>query len=253
MPTNNGYITKLTKAPLQEVVFEAFWELDVDPQSRENFDPGFELAQGVFADTVKKDYPFYKKIVPSIVPPHFLNQKPVHQFWRGDGQWPVLQLGPGLLAVNDTEKTYVWESAYRPAIEYGLDALLKSYKEPPRFQKVSLRYIDAFELGDEFKEDFVKYIEANLQIQVIKGFEVQGAISNQNLIQAYTLGDGSKLTLVVSDGSRSNKPAVILQIAVVREGQLAVDDIKNWISSAHSVTSNLFKQMLRKEFYASLK
>ncbi|MBI4640175.1 MAG: TIGR04255 family protein [Candidatus Tectomicrobia bacterium] len=168
-----NHIPKLTKAPLQEVIFEAFWELDIHPQSRESDDPGFELAQGVFAEIVRQEFPFYKRVAPPLVPVHFLLHRPVHQFWRGHAQWPVLQLGPGLLSANDTEETYVWESGFRPVIEYALDTVLKSYiKEAPRFNKVSLRYIDAVELEGEFQINFVKFIETNLQIRVARDFEI---------------------------------------------------------------------------------
>jgi hypothetical protein len=26
---------------------------------------------------------------------------PVHQFWKGENEWPVVQIGPGILVVND--------------------------------------------------------------------------------------------------------------------------------------------------------
>lgn len=252
MPPNSNHVAKLTKAPLQEVIFELFWELDIDPQMRQSHDPGFELAQGVFAELVKERFPFYKRVAPPI-PVYLLNHRPIHQFWRGENEWPVVQLGPGLLATNDTEKTYVWDTEFLPVVEYALDAVLKSYKESPRFQKVSLRYIDAVELRDEFENDFVTFVETNLQVRVVRNFEVGGTISDLNLNQVFSLNDGSKLQLVISNGQRDNKPAVVWQTAVVREKHISVDEIMMWISDAHSVTSSLFKRMLREDFYDSLK
>ncbi|MER3525227.1 MAG: hypothetical protein C4326_14575 [Ignavibacteria bacterium] len=79
----------------------------------------------------------------------------------------MLQLGPGIFTANDTERTYEWENEFRPAIEYGLDAVVRSYRALERFNKVSLRYIDAVELEGEYKHDFVKFIETNLQIRVV--------------------------------------------------------------------------------------
>lgn len=253
MSVKPDQIVKLSKAPLQEVIFEVFWELDVDPQTRQTYDPGFELAQGVFAEIVKEKFPFYKRMPALVMPPFLINPQPVHQFWHAQGEWPVIQLGPGLLAANDTEKTYVWDSGFRPVIEYALATVVKSYKQPPPFNRISLRYIDAIELEGEFKEDFIKFIEANLQIRVVKGFEFDGAISNQAVSQTYKLEDGSVFNLTVSDGQRNGKPAVVWQSAVIKEKQVSVDEIRNWISHAHSVTSGLFKRMLRKEFYDSLK
>jgi uncharacterized protein (TIGR04255 family) len=253
MPSSPNRDAKLTKAPLQEVIFEAFWELDIDPQTKENFDPGFDLAQGVFAELVREKFPLYKRIPPPIVPPALLNRRPVHQFRKAEDQWPVLQLGPGLFTANDTEKTYIWETEFRPIIEFGLDTVIRSYREPLRFEKVGLRYIDAAELEGEFKGDFIKFIETNLQIRILRGFDLGGTIRNQSLSQVYLLEDGSTLHLTIADGRRNNKPAVVWQTAIVKEKQMAVEEIKNWISQAHSTISGLFKHMLRKEYYDSLK
>lgn len=253
MPVASNHIAKLSKAPLQEVIFEAFWELDIHPQTQQSYDPGFELAQGVFAELVRERFQFHKRVAPPIVPLHLLNHRPVHQFWTAEGQWPVLQLGPGLFTANDTEKTYIWETDFRPVIEYGLAAVVKSYRESPRFNKVSLRYIDAIELEGEFRDNFIKFVETNLQIRVLRNFDFEGTISNQSISQVYSLEDDSKLHLVISDGQRNNKPAVVWQTAVVKEKQVSVEQIKAWISQAHSTTSNLFKRMLLKEFYDSLK
>jgi len=207
----------------------------------------------VFAELVREKFPFYRRIPSPIVPPAWLNRRPVHQFRKGEDQWPVLQLGPGLFTANDTEKTYVWEAELRPLIEYGLDALVKSYKEPPSFEKVALRYIDAVELEGEFKDDFIKFIETNLQVRVLGSFEEGGTVRNQSISQVYLLADDSTLHLTISDGRRNKRPAVVWQTAIVKEEQLKVEEIKNWISHAHSTLSDLFKRMLREEYYDSLK
>ncbi|MER3525226.1 MAG: hypothetical protein C4326_14570 [Ignavibacteria bacterium] len=80
MPGTNGHIAKLSKAPLQEVIFEAFWELDIHPQTKQSYDPGFELAQEVFAQLVQERFPFYQRVQPEILPPFLLNHRPVHRF-----------------------------------------------------------------------------------------------------------------------------------------------------------------------------
>ena len=253
MSAGSDHVAKLSKAPLQEVIFEAFWELSVNPQTKQPHDPGFELAQGVFAENVSERFPYHKRMPHLIVPPFLMNPQPVHQFWHGEGEWPVLQLGPGLFAANETEKNYVWDSEFLPVIRYGLEAVVRSYKTPPPFNRVSLRYIDAVELEGEFKDDFIMFIETNLQIRVDRGFEMDGTISNQMVNQTHKLEDGSVLNLMVSDGQRNAKPAVVWQTVVMKEGRFSVDDIREWVPNAHSVCSGLFRKMLRKGYYDSLK
>ncbi|MFH0991180.1 MAG: TIGR04255 family protein [bacterium] len=235
------------------MIFEAFWELDVDDKSRSEYDPGFELAQGVFSSYLSKDYPHHRKIAPPLAPLQLLNHKPVHQFWTAPNEWPVIQLGPGILAANITEKTYVWETKFQPVILQALDALLRSYKEPPQFKKVSLRYIDAVELNTEAEDSFLQFIESHLQIKVVKEFDISGRIKGQSISQVYSLDDNSQLQIVISNGMKNNNPVIVWQTAILKETKFTPDDIKQWIQYAHSSISALFKRMLRKEYYDSLR
>jgi len=253
MSSKSNHIEKLSKAPLQEVIFEAFWELDINSDTKQLYDPGYEFAQGIFASMVREQFPVNKRLIPATLPLFMANHRPVHQFWTDEEKWPVLQLGPGLLTVNDTEKTYIWETEFKPVIEFGLETVLKSYQEMPRFEKATLRYIDAVELESENEDNFIKFIEKNLQIQIIKKFEISGAIQKQSINQVYKLENGSSLHLTVSDGKRNNKPAVVWQTAIMIEKYLTDQEIKKWVQEAHSVISDLFKRMLRKEYYDSLK
>jgi uncharacterized protein (TIGR04255 family) len=238
---------------LQEVIFEAFWDLDVDEKSHAEYDPGFELAQGIFSNHLMKDYPHHIKVAPPLIPLQLLNFKPVHQFWSAPKEWPVIQLGPGILAANVTEKKYIWESVFRPVILQALNALLSSYKEVPRFNKLSLRYIDAVDLEPENNQNFPQFIEKNLQLKIDRKFEIPGKIAGQSVSQIYQLEDGSKLEILVTNGARNEKPAVIWQTAIVKEQSFSPDKIREWIVYAHSTISDLFRRMLRKEYYDSLK
>lgn len=253
MKLQDGHIPKLAKAPLQEVIFEAFWELDVDEKSRSQFDTGFDLAQGIFFNFLSKDYPYYIKKTPPLIPLQLLNRTPVHQFWRAKDEWPVIQLGPGILAANVTEKNYVWETGFQPVILHALDALLKSYKETPRFEKLSLRYIDSVELEGEDQNNFLSFIEKNLQIKVMKQFDIPGSIKDQSISQVYKLDDESQLQIIISNGTKKDKPAVVWQTIITKEKSFSPDEIREWIVYAHTTISNLFRRMLKKEYYDSLK
>ena len=253
MNLKDGHIAKLSKAPLQEVIFEAFWELDVDEKSRTQYDPGYELAQGVFSNCLSKDFPHHVKIAPQLVPLQLLNHKPVHQFWRAPNEWPVIQLGPGILAANVTEKNYVWETLFRPVILQALDALLESYKQIPKFQKLSMRYIDAVEIDGTEKDSFLQFIESNLQINVKRAFDIPGKIKGKSIQQVYSLSDDSQLQIAISNGMKKNKRAVVWQTVIVKEKVFSSDEIREWITYAHATISDLFKRMLRKEYYDSLK
>ena len=253
MNSNGSQIIKLSKAPLQEVIFEAFWELDVDPKSHAQYDSVFELAQGVFSNYLSGEFPFHRKISPPFIPLQLLNYKPVHQFWRAQDEWPVIQLGPGILAANITEKNYIWETVFSPVIHQALDTLLKSYKETPRFQKLSLRYIDSVELGDEYKDNFLQFIESNLQIKILRQFDIPGTFKGESISQVYNLNDGSQLQIAISSGLKNDSPSIIWQTVILKEYKFTPEGIEEWIEYAHSTISSLFKRMLKKEYYDSLR
>jgi len=259
MSSKVEHIVKLSRAPLQEVVFEAKWELDVHEGTNQVFDPGFELAQGLFAEAVRAEFPLHKRVMPPFIPLQALAQKPVHQFWKGEKVWPVLQLGPGILTVNDTEKNYVWASTFRPMVDKALDAVFKSYRGDMRFNRVDLRYIDAVEFPTEPRTALFDFVKNNLQVRLEKGFDVEGSLNNLNVSQTYKLENGSQLTLVIATGLiiatglRNKVPAVVWQTAISNKGIQKIEDIKKWLVESHTTISNLFKRMLRKEYYDSLR
>ncbi|MCB9287418.1 MAG: hypothetical protein H6560_08885 [Lewinellaceae bacterium] len=47
---------KIPKAPLQEAVFELRWDLDVAPDTQQEMDMGFELAQGKLQALPQKNF-----------------------------------------------------------------------------------------------------------------------------------------------------------------------------------------------------
>ena len=51
---------KLKNAPLKEVIFELRWESTLD-DSGNPYDPGYDLAQGKFADRLHSEFPVHKK------------------------------------------------------------------------------------------------------------------------------------------------------------------------------------------------
>lgn len=107
---------KLPKAPLREVIFELRWGLGYDPSSKQELDLGFDMAQGQFKHLVEQEFPFHRRLTPQNFPLSLFSHKVVHQFWKAENTYPLLQLGPGLFSQNDTEKNYVWD--FRPALPF---------------------------------------------------------------------------------------------------------------------------------------
>jgi uncharacterized protein (TIGR04255 family) len=131
----------LVKKPLVEVVFELRWKLSEGPLAK---DPGFRIFVGRYYDRVRSQYPDIVDLPSSQIPEEMTAHVVRHQFWTGKGQWPLTQIGPGILTVNETDG-YLWES-FRPRLVHAVRCLAESY--PQDIHKltptqVSLKYIDA--------------------------------------------------------------------------------------------------------------
>lgn len=246
-------VNKLPRAPLQEVIFELLWEIEVD-QVGQPYDSNFDLAQGAFAKAVRPQFPIIKKTIPDGVPEHLFYPKTVRQFWKNKDVWPVLQIGPGMFALNDTEANYEWNKTFYPMIKFGIESLEDSYEQSLQFKAVNLRYIDAVEVGDLGEEGVLEFINKNFKVNVSNNFNHLGRASNININQTFTLENNNKLSLIISDGkTKLNKPAIIWQIHIVNESKMLKEEVLNWANNAHSITSQTFREILTEDFYDSFK
>lgn len=244
-------MNKLSKAPLQEVIFELLWDIEFNPQGNP-FDPNFELAQGIFAKRVSDRFPERKRTLPEGIPLK-IYPKAIHQFWKGSNIWPVVQLGPGILAINDTEVNYEWGESFFPMIKSGIDDLEESYEQQLMYKNVSLRYIDAVEIETK-SNNILDFINSKFNVRINNEFNYSGNISSINFNQTFDLEDGSKLSFIISDGrNKLNKPALIWQTYIFSNSKKTKQEIISWVNKAHEITSNTFKDSIKTDFYDSFK
>lgn len=134
----------MKNAPLKEAIFEVRWAPVLDVNGLPE-DSGYQLAQGLFAKDIRQKFPVHKTV--NTIPDNFRIFPTVqHQFWTGELTWPVVQLGPGILSVNNTEANYIWTETFHPHILWALDVLETSYEKEFVFKSAALRYIDAVDL-----------------------------------------------------------------------------------------------------------
>lgn len=241
--------TKLKNAPLKEVIFELHWECPLDA-SGNPYDVGFDLAQGKFAQRIKSNFPVHKKLIPDGAPLKIFGA-PMHQYWKGEFVWPVIQHGQGMFAVNEVEQGYEWENSFKPLVISTINNIFASYDEEISFNSVKLLYIDAWDLNGM---DAQKFIAQNLQTEIKNGYELPGALRSINIQQNFVLNDGSIMTLNIANGLNNNnqQPSVIWSTSVEKTAKMKVEDVEDWLENAHATTSNMFKKMLKPDFYASL-
>ncbi len=239
---------KLKQAPLQEVIFELSWDLPLD-ESGFPHDLGFEMAQGVFASKIKKDFPVQKRLLPNF---SGLRIHPilVHQFWKDEITWPVIQLGPGLLTVNDTDKNYVWKDNFQLNVEKAIAALRTSYEQEPKIQRVKLQYIDAVEFipEDHTVADFLKL---NMKTELINHYRSYGRPRDIHIGQTFNLEMDSILNLNIQSGihNKTGNPAIIWTTAIERTTGLDFINLFEWLEYSHQKASETFVKMLNPDFY----
>lgn len=241
---------KLKNAPLKEAIFEVRWAPVLDTNGVPE-DMGYQLAQGLFAKGIRGKFPVHKNIN---TVPEILRVFPViqHQFWSDELTWPVVQLGPGILSVNNTEANYIWSETFRPHILLALDLLEESYEKEFIFKSIALRYIDAIDLNIPL-DGLSDFVGKNLHTQMQNNYKVPGKPQGLSIVQSYGLEDGSVLNIQIHNGvNQSNrKNSLIWSTEVQKSGNLSKEDVIQWLDMAHDVTSDTFVNMLNPDFYDS--
>ncbi|MCB9279511.1 MAG: TIGR04255 family protein [Lewinellaceae bacterium] len=243
---------KLPNAPLQEVIFEARWDLEIDPYTQLLHDPDFEFALGKFQGEVANEFPLALKIFPEGIPFTILNPKVLYRFWRGEDTWPVLQLGPGIFTLNDTEKNYIWEDTYLPTLKDALEKLERSYPRQIRFSEYSLRYIDVVRKEEYEQASWSEFLNKNINFNFENQFNTRGELNRFQFKQTFELENGKELEITLATGlNKLGDPVFIWQTAVNCRNRINRIELLNWVEEAHKVNSEVFKEICKPPFYDS--
>ena len=93
---------ELKYKPLVEAIFDLRWELQ---QKTAGFaaDPNYRLLLGRMFDRLEADYPAHEPLPTANLPDEMVGYTVQHRFRAQPGGWPLIQLGPGILSVNETD------------------------------------------------------------------------------------------------------------------------------------------------------
>lgn len=242
---------KLKNAPLIEAIFELRWELSKKPDGRQ-FDPHHKILLGIIYEKVKDDYPFHEQLPSADVPEGFANYIVQHRFRTDKDGWPLIQLGPGIITLNDTGR-YSWTD-FKERIEKVLKVL---FDADPKFieiipDRLILRYVNAieFDFGKNKVLDFLKKemkLNFNIDNKLFKATNVDDQPSSFNLISSFpSLQPKGEIQLKFSRGKKKNgevKDALGWDMIVQSTGVDVPKDesgILKWIDSAHDLVECWF-------------
>jgi uncharacterized protein (TIGR04255 family) len=245
-------LKKLPYAPLQEVIFEGKWELSLDTQTKAFIDPELQFALGKFKQSISQTFPVYKSKFPPDIPQQLLTHQPIHQFWTGEGVWPVLQLGPGIVTVNDTAKNYEWENVFFPLVKETLGNVRKAYDNEMNFILYTLRYIDVVNIQDYAFKNWQEFVMENINFQFKNGFATPGTLNNFRFEQAFEIPGIGLLEISLSNGQNNKKEDIFVwQTAVSGRNSINCDGLIDWLVDAHNNCSGIFKEICKEKFYGS--
>jgi len=243
----------LKNKPLVEAIFEIKWELtELAPGVK--LDPHYKVLIGIIYDRIKKEYPYHEPLPTSTIPDEISGYIVQHRFRKEKDKWPLIQLGPGIITLNDTEG-YSWEDFYN-RINQLLNVIYEVYSDINngfRINGLLLRYIDAVNFDYEDR-DILKFLEENLKISV----KIHESLFKETGVNDLPLN----IDLKFSFSSTKPKGVIHLRFArgrgknynklmwetMVQSNDKEIPNNKNeiikWVEEGHSLTDNWFFKMI---------
>jgi uncharacterized protein (TIGR04255 family) len=242
-------MSKLPNAPLVEVVFELRWSVNDKSDLMEA-----EYLYGDIYAEIKNKYPHRERILPIEIPVELTINKPVYRYRANKNDYPLVQVGPGLLTLNTTANLYEWNFFFNDAKEL-IKTFLKIFK-PKKEKKInlSLLYLDFFPF--DFKnEDVTKFINENLNIKIEQSF-IENVRYPKEINIAYSFDiEHGELKVSLQKGINNSKNEGLLLQSRINGAPIQPENdlITEWINNSHGICSNLFKELTKGQLYESFK
>jgi uncharacterized protein (TIGR04255 family) len=245
----------LKNKPLVEAILEVKWALQ-SPVSNLQLDPHYKLLLGRLYDRVSGEYPEHEQLPTATVPDEIAGYMVQHRFRHAANEWPLLQIGPGILTLNDTQK-YIWDD-FRTRSLSAVDELFASHPKPSelKIESLLLRYIDAVEF-DYTTEDVCIFLKEKMRVSVLlpetlfMNNSVRTLPRHLNWQVSFECERPKGLVTVrFATGMKDEKPVLLWETMVQSSsGNLPVmpTEFSTWISAAHDITDDWFFKLIEGE------
>ena len=244
----------LKNKPLVEVILEVRWALEKKPPDL-LVDPHYRLLLSRLFDQLSTDYPEPEELPAASMPDEMTGYMVKHRFRCAADDWPLVQIGPGIMTVNDTHK-YTWND-FRKRSVAAVKKLFEAHPKPDQLevQSLLLRYIDAVDM-DSSEEDVFAFLRNKLKVTVglpESLFDKTGVHREarrlvwESSFKTITPEGAIKIRFV--SGQHHGKPALIWETLVLSEEALPTlpDGFEDWIGAAHGVTEDWFFKLIKGE------
>jgi len=243
----------LKNPPIVEALVEVRWTLEKSSGPMP-IDPHYEFLLGSFYEHIKNDYPFRERLPSASIPDEVTGSVVKHRFRVEKDKWPLIQIGPGIMSVNETEKYTTFEK-FKPLAVKAVNDLFDAHpnRDELDIKSLVLRYIDAKEI-DYSQENICNFISNKMHIPIeLPDFLFQdGRLEKMPTSLSWRTSlrcnkPEGMATLSFSTGTRAGKSALIWeQILHSKDDDIDVmpDEFESWIESAREVIDNWFWKLI---------
>ncbi|PWE00363.1 TIGR04255 family protein [Marinilabilia rubra] len=243
-------MSKLPKAPLLEVIFEIKWDITSKTDIVD-----FQYLHGDLYSNLKSKYSHRENLLPPEVPLDIIKGSPVFRFREKQGSYPLVQVGPGLISLNTIDDKYFWNQ-FRDESNKILNILNDIYPKYSNFNlSPALTYLDFFNY-DKSRETPLDFINSNFQLSLNDDFmkDTDSKMHDVNFTFNYEV-EQKIVSLNLRNGKINNdKNGIVLQTKVIgKKEKYDAQKLKEWLESAHNLSSNMFKSLTAGKLYESFK
>lgn len=244
----------LRNKPLVEAILEIRWDLQGPPNMQ--VDPHYKILLGRLFDRLSSEYKTHQPLSTASIPDEMAGYMVQHQFRVRENGWPLVQVGPGIITLNETTE-YTWED-FGSRARKVVSELYAAYpdRESLRVNSLLLRYINAIEIDYE-KEDILNFLDEKMRVKLSlptilfvneKVSETPVGLNWQVLFPIKVPKGVVQLKYIT--GKKADAPAVIFELSV----QAAKEDrpqmpqgFDTWVEKAHDVIEDWFFKLIEGE------
>ena len=255
----------LKNKPLVEAIFELRWHLKSEDTEKSDLiknrppfgiDPHYKLLAGRLYDKLVEDYPNHEQLPAANMPDEISGYIVQHRFRKEEDGWPLIQLGPGIFTVNDTEG-YKWED-FKKRIIHAVEALFLIYPNSSKDLKITsltLRYIDAIDFNYE-KDDVFIFLKDKMKTKIdlykklFESTNVKSTPLNFGLRFEFESEKPRGIIFIKFGKGRNRKTGLdaLMWETVIKSRyenlSNAQEEISNWIEIAHELTDDWFFKLI---------
>jgi uncharacterized protein (TIGR04255 family) len=242
----------LKNKPLIEAIFELRWELE-DQNHGTKIDPHYRILIGSIFDRLRNEYGFHELLPTANMPDEISGYVVQHRFRVSANGWPLIQIGPGIITLNDTAN-YIWED-FEKRIAKIVDTLFHAYPNPSNLKPntLLLRYIDAvdFDYKNNHIFDFLREkmnININVSPKLFEDSKVESLPLDFDIKLSFSsITPKGAVQLRFAKGKRSGLEALIWETIIHSSGESvpnSIEGINTWVKEAHELTDDWFFKII---------